>query len=341
MYPVLARFPWSQWALPWSWPLGALVGLGAAALLWGLRTRGRGWCVLGGGVLLVGGGLGWVLRGQEYVAEPFFVPSWGALLALSGVIGWLVTLRRASARGLAREQAEPVLAWAALGALGGARVAYGLGAGESLGALFALSAGGLSGVGALWGGLGAAAWAVRRGGVDFLRWLDAMAPTLAFTVVAVRAGCFLQGCDFGPPLGAGSPHMLQVLGTVPRWAPETSELLGPGPPLLLDQEALGLLSRGAMASLPAHPTPLYEALGAALLLGFVLWWEGRAPVRGAVGCVVLAGYAGWVVLLAPWRDDPHLGPAALAPWVLLAVASGAWGIGRARAELRATRVTNA
>lgn len=326
MYPLLARFSLGQWALPWSWPLAVLLVVGGVALFWGARTGERSWVAVGALVVLGAAGLGWGLHGREYVSAPFFVPSWGALLALSAVALWVSTRRRALVRGLPLDRVEPVLAWAALGALGGARLVYGLEAGVPLTSLPALSSGGLSGVGAVWGGLVGVALAARRRQQDVLELLDAAAPSFAFAVAAVGMGCYLQGCDFGSPLGGGAPRLLQVLGTFPRWSADESALLGPGPAVVLHQEAAGLLSRGARLSVAVHPTQLYEALGGIGLLGFAAWWEARAPVRGSLGCAVFGAYAALVVLLVPWRADPEHGLASLSLWVALALTSAGGGV---------------
>src|SRR5260221_581658 len=105
----------------------------------------------------------------------------------------------------------------------------------------------------------------RRGALDLLvigvlallPWADVAVPSLASGLLLTRIGCYLFGCDFGKPLGIGAPAWLKRLGTFPRWP---SDLLdGAGSPAWMQHVNERGLSITSRASLPVHPTELYES----------------------------------------------------------------------------------
>lgn len=319
MHPLVGRFSLGAWSLP-SGPLLGLVGLLALGALW-VGWRRRRWALCASGLLAAllvvsVAAQGW---GEPYVARPLVVTSFGALLAVACVVLWMGT-----ERGLAREgAAHPagVLAWApaaaALGALVGARALYVIGNGVPPARWLALGDGGLSGLGALAGGLALAALVCRRSPKTFFALVDAAAPALAFAIVAIRLGCYLQGCDFGVPWTGEVPSWLARLVTFPRW--EDVVTLGAGPPVLEHHRAAGLVAAAAEASLPVHPTQLYEALLGLLLLGALLWLGPRAPFRGARGLSVVAAHALGAAALTPLHAAPEGSRATPAVGLALAV----------------------
>lgn len=111
------------------------------------------------------------------------------------------------------------------------------------------------------GGLVAMVLMARRGGVP-LGWLaDRLTPLLGMTLVLVRTGCFLAGCDYGQ------------LSSAP-WAVRFPR----GSGAWRDHVEHGLVPVSRDLSLPVHPTQLYEAaLGLAIALGAWLHHR-RAPV---------------------------------------------------------------
>jgi len=91
-----------------------------------------------------------------------------------------------------------------------------------------------------------------------------------------RLGCFFGGCCFGEitngPLGVRFPA---------------------GSPAFLQHRAAGLLPPDAVASLPVHPTQLYEALGNLLLFALLLAVSKRRGglPPGRATTLYLLGYA--------------------------------------------------
>jgi len=103
-----------------------------------------------------------------------------------------------------------------------------------------------------------------------------------------RLGCFFGGCCFGAP---------------------TDCLVGvrfpAGSPAFLQHRALGLLPNGAVASLPVHPSQLYETVGNLLLFAVLARLaKGRRPLPpGRLTACYLIGYAALRFSLEFWRGD--------------------------------------
>lgn len=165
--------------------------------------------------------------------------------------------------------------------------------------------------------------------LDAWRTADAVAPALALGVVIMRAGCFCGGCCFGVetsgPLGVvfppGSPaHLLHLV-----------------------QDRAGLFS----ASLPVHPTQLYE-LGVALLAGAVAagLLTRKAPAGAAfLAAAIVFALGRWAIYPLRVQADSFASPAWLYPAIYAATALTCGGllawrysVGRRRTD---TRMINA
>ncbi len=286
MRPLLFEIPLPVARLS-LWP--ALVGIALVVLLLALlafrkgpvaERRGLAFPAAVAVSLLVAA---FVLRSHALVVGPIEVGGFGAMLALSLGVGAWLTQRAVERRGLSREASATVCVAAGVGGIVGARVGYALlhpsGLASPL-AVLAFFDGGLVAHGALSFGVAAAFIAARRLALPPLAWLDAASPGLALGVVLTRFGCWLEGCDFGRPLGAGAPRFLAKLGTFPA-----------GSPSWVDQVQSQMIAASSLAALPVHPAQLYEALAGALLVGLALFVERRKPRTGASTLAVLAGYA--------------------------------------------------
>lgn len=141
-----------------------------------------------------------------------------------------------------------------------------------------------------------------------------------------RLGCFFGGCCFGAvtqgPLGVRFPA---------------------GSPAFLQHKAQGLLPPGAVASLPVHPSQLYEAVGN-LALFALLFAASRRPgglPPGRAATLYLLGYAILRFCLEFLRGDDIRGVyygLSTSQYVALAVAAGA-GYVLLRARLRPQRAS--
>uniref|UniRef100_I2Q4I4 Prolipoprotein diacylglyceryltransferase n=1 Tax=Desulfovibrio sp. U5L TaxID=596152 RepID=I2Q4I4_9BACT len=126
-----------------------------------------------------------------------------------------------------------------------------------------------------------------------------------------RLGCFFGGCCFGS---------------------ETQCLLGlrfpAGSPAFLQERLAGLLPEGAVASLPVHPSQLYEAVGNVALFGILALLAKRPGglPPGRMATLYLLGYAVLRFCLEFWRGDALRGVycgISASQYVALAVACGA------------------
>ena len=127
--------------------------------------------------------------------------------------------------------------------------------------------GGLSITGGLAGGVAAAALRFRRGKLDFWTYAAATSPAVLLGQAIGRIGCFLNGDAWGIPTrlpwGVIEPRFGHLVPgftldrTVPSSAWEWCV-------------AQGYVSPGSMATVPLHPTQLYESLGDLLLAAMVI-----------------------------------------------------------------------
>ncbi len=139
----------------------------------------------------------------------------------------------------------------------------------------------LAGMTSFWGYLagGLAVWATCRRGGPRLGWLaDRSTPMLGVSLALIRVGCFLAGCDHGQ------------ISSLP-WAVRFPR----GSAAWRDHVAQGLLPTTRDASLPVHPTQLYEAaLG--LAIGLAAWAYNRRAQRVGSGRVFVAAVVAYAAV---------------------------------------------
>jgi phosphatidylglycerol---prolipoprotein diacylglyceryl transferase len=259
--------------------------------------------------------------GHELVLGPLDVPAYGALLAVGFVMGAAATWRRAATMGLAREALATALAAGFFAGLIGARLGFVVlhpRAFESVGAALSLRSGGLVGLVGLATGAGAAAWVARARGVSAAALFDAAAPSFGLGVTLTRLGCFLEGCDFGRPLAATAPRWLARLGTFPA-----------GSPAWVEHVSAGTLGPNASASLPVHPSELYECIAGLALVGLALVLGRRSRATGDVAIAVAGAYLALRLLVDLSR------PAGAEVWCVRVVALVALAVSAPRLVRRA------
>lgn len=234
--------------------------------------------------------------------------SYGVMLGTSMIVAWYLIMYLGTRKeGLSRELMANAFIVTAIVAIAGSRVLYVLTnphefSGQPM-RFFALREGGLVAYGGFLGGL-LGSWVYwRNKNVSLLGWADVVAPGLCLGLFFTRIGCYLFGCDFGAPLEQGAPGWLAELGTFP----------GPGgghehgSPAFVHHRQLGLLDASAAASLPVHPTQLYESLAGLVLFGaMLLVWRIRS-FRGQVILALTMAYGIWRFLIEYVRDDPERG----------------------------------
>jgi phosphatidylglycerol:prolipoprotein diacylglycerol transferase len=315
MHPILLRIPLPHAPLKLWWGLVAITILGFAFAAWSQRTKDKAGAVTGA-VIGFGAALGAYL-GREVSFESPALPlySYGVMLGLSLVVGWYLTLTLARRDGLPQETMANCYVVTALAAIVGSRVLYvltNLDEFHSTADMFKVRLGGLVAYGGFLGGyLGS--WAfLKSKRINLLPWADVAVPSLASGLLITRIGCYLFGCDFGKRLPDGAPHWLQSLGTFPHWPAGTVES-GDGSPAFLrhmeifkDGPLHAELTR-TNASLPVHPTQIYESLVGLALLSLLLWQRRSQKFRGQIFFLFVFGYGYLRFLLEILRDDVERG----------------------------------
>jgi phosphatidylglycerol---prolipoprotein diacylglyceryl transferase len=323
VHPVLFEIPLPAWTLPLGPALVGLAFVGLAVAWLGFRARAWDLVALGAGAgvaALLGAAR---FRGETIALGPMPLYGFGVFLSGALIAGWVLAQRLAEREGLSRDVIARCYFATAVSGLIGARVLYvltNLRDFHSLADMLAFRSGGLVFYGGVLGGFVGSLVSLRRTRMPWLAWADIAAPCLVTGSMLGRMGCYLAGCDYGVPLGGGAPRFLVRLGTFPRWP---DNVAGPvaGSPAWVDHVLYRGLPLDSTASLPVHPTQLYESIAAGALLAALLALRERRRFRGEVFLAFVAGYGAVRFLLETVRDDPErglYGPAA-APAVLWSV----------------------
>ena len=172
--------------------------------------------------------------------------------------------------------------------------------------MFAMRRGGLVAYGGFLGGFAGSYFFLRKHKIPLLPWADVAVPSLASGLMITRIGCYLFGCDFGQPLKDSAPGFLKTLGTFPHWAAGTLEH-GDGSPAFVQHVQKRGLSPTALASLPVHPTQLYESMVGLGLLLLLLWARKKQQFRGQIFFLFVFAYGVCRYLLEILRDDNERG----------------------------------
>ena len=207
-------------------------------------------------------------------------PTWFTLVGLAGAIALILILRAARRTGDDAVAIATAMLWGYVAA-----VVAGI-AVPMLADLLAQAGRGSyrlrwAGMTSFWGylgGLAATVLVLRRGAVPLGRFGDLAAVPLGAALVLARLGCFVAGCDYGAVTSA--PWAVRFPAGSPAWR---------------DHVRAGLVPPDRGASLPVHPTQLYEA-GLGLAMIAVAIWAARQPwARRAHGRVFLAVAATYAV----------------------------------------------
>ncbi|MCX7626033.1 MAG: prolipoprotein diacylglyceryl transferase [Candidatus Sumerlaeaceae bacterium] len=214
----------------------------------------------------------------------FELPSYGVLVALGILCGWILADRLARRCALPQEFILDLIFWCVVAGLVGGRVTYVIVEwreflADPLGTLF--SRAGQVFLGGFLVALGALYVVSRRHGVSPLLAMDVLAPALALGHAFGRVGCFFAGCCYGAPTQS---HLSVCF---PRLVNAKGEIVGSL--AYLDHLAHGYVSPDAVCSLPVHPVQLYEALGNVVICGllFLLWLRRKFVGQIALSYVLL------------------------------------------------------
>jgi phosphatidylglycerol---prolipoprotein diacylglyceryl transferase len=247
------------------------------------------------------------LPGWKFLGDFTSIPihSYGVMLGLSLVVGWYLTLGLAQKDGLPKETMANCYVFTALSAVIMSRVLYYVTNPDefkSFWEIFALWRGGLVAYGGFLGGFVGSVIYLRREKVPLWPWADVAAPSLASGLMLTRIGCYLFGCDFGKPLPQAAPDWLKKIGTFPHWSEGTLPR-GSGSPAWVQHVQQHLLDFDSAASLPVHPTQIYESLVGAFLLVLLFAVRHNLKFRGQVFLTFTFAYGVLRFLLEMIRDD--------------------------------------
>lgn len=119
-----------------------------------------------------------------------------------------------------------------------------------------------------------------------LRFLDGGAPSIAIGEGLSRIGCFCAGCCYGE-----------------RWDGAWAVVFPGESFAAMDQRRRGLLAATMTHSLPVHPVQIYSVV-LMTLLACALFRRFHRPHRdGAVFFLLLIGYGGYRLAIAPFRVE--------------------------------------
>ncbi len=336
MHPILFRIPLLHRPLFAWWGAVAVALVALVYVILGLKRQDRGSAMFSGIVAVIALVLGFVYRTTSFEAENLPIYSYGVMLGLSLVAGWYITLGFADKYGMPKETMANCYVATALAAFAGSRLLYiatNLEDFHSLTDVLALRNGGLVAYGGFIGGFLGSWGYLASQRIRLLPWADAAVPSLASGLFITRIGCYLFGCDFGTRLPDGAPGWLKAAGTFPQWKDAASS--GGGSPAfshhmklyagtpLADQIAK------AGASLPVHPTQIYESLLGLLLFVMLLWRRQHQKFRGELFFLFTFAYGALRFSLEVIRDDnergtygPSIAEHMFVPLMLLLLAIG-------------------
>jgi phosphatidylglycerol:prolipoprotein diacylglycerol transferase len=141
--------------------------------------------------------------------------------------------------------------------------------------------------GGLVGGTALVLVVARAKKLSLLNVSDAVGLNMPIGFAIGKIGCFLAGCCYG-----------RRCDSFPGVA------FRPGSLAYESQRAARVLPPGASASLPVHPTQLYEFLFALCLFAFLHWFKPRFARPGQTYLAYVLGYSLWRFVIEFFRDDP-------------------------------------
>ena len=248
-------------------------------------------------------------------------PSWFTCVGLAGLAALVLMLGLARRRGIDPGTVASAVLWGYVAA-----VVAGIAVPAMIDGVEHLIATGRfqlrwSGMTSFWGYLAGAAAVVgvcRRDGVSVARFADLSVIPLGVALALARVGCFMAGCDYGKV--SALPWAVRFPAGSPAWR---------------DQVRAGLIAADRAASLPVHPTELYEALLGLVLVGIAITGAHRRRGDGERFVLAAATYALGRLAIEALRGDAgrgiHAGLSSgqiFSLLVLLAIAARAVAVGR-------------
>ena len=328
MHPILFRIPLPHTPLKLWWGLALVAAISVIYALYARKKADGSSFAAGLIVALLCGVAGFVYKESKLEATNLPIYSYGVMLGLSLVVGWYLTLTLAERDGLPKETMANCYVIVALSAVVASRLLYvatNPNEFDKFSEVYDLRKGGLVAYGGFIGGF-LASWAyLSSQKIKLMPWADVAVPSLASGLLVTRIGCYLFGCDFGKRLPETAPGWLKKIGTFPHWPENTLSNGGSGPEAftrhmdLFRGTPLGAEVVRTNASLPVHPTQLYESLTGLFLLSLLLWQRKNQKFRGQIFFLFTFAYGAIRFALEVLRDDTQrgsFGPALSEHWLI-------------------------
>jgi phosphatidylglycerol:prolipoprotein diacylglycerol transferase len=222
-----------------------------------------------------------------------FAPTWFMCVGIAGLVSLILMLVLARRRGLESGTVASAVLWCYIAAvLAGIVVPMTIEAIET-----GFATGHIvfrwAGMTSFWGYLAGAAAVVavcKRDGVPLARMGDLAAIPIGVALVFARLGCFMAGCDYGKV--SSLPWAMRFPAGSPAWR---------------DQLHAGLIPAGHTASLPVHPTQLYEAFLGLVIVAVVWVVSRRTRTEGRMFLAAAITYAIGRLLIEMLRGDAGRG----------------------------------
>jgi len=230
--------------------------------------------------------------------------TYGVLIAVGFLLAVVMTARQARREGTDPDRLLDLGFWLLVSGFVGARILFiltdlgyyvgscrGTGAARTAGQVVwdctkALHVweGGVVWYGGFLAALGVGVWILRRRRTKILRTADLIMPAVPLGHFFGRLGCFAAGCCYGKP---------------------TASAIGVafGPKSLAVSDLADALTPGATATMPLHPTQLYEAGGELLIFFWLLWLGRRKRFDGQVLLAYLFIYPLLRTVVEVFRGD--------------------------------------
>ena len=234
------------------------------------------------------------------LTRPLVLPlhTYGLLIATAFLVAIWLAGRTTARAGLDQEAVTDLSFWLLLAGMVGSRVLFIIVNWDDYSrdpiSVFYFWKGGLVFYGGFLGATAVAFWYMRKHGMEFLPYADALAPSVSIGHAIGRLGCFAAGCCWG---GACDAHYALAA----RFPPES----------LAYQSQLGhgLIHAGALTTLPIHPTQLYESIGELAIFTALTLWRSKKRFNGEILALYLMLYAPLRSVVEALRGDEERGRA--------------------------------
>jgi len=233
---------------------------------------------------------------------PLDIHSYGVLVAIGFIVGLAVAGRRARSEGIPAEQISDLGMWLIIAGMLGGKLFHIIFfwddfiAGWHADGVRSLREGFVFYGGFFLATVVAVVYA-RRKRLPLAKLLDIFSPSVALGHAFGRMRCFFNGCCYGKVCSDGFPLGVRF----PAIFDATGRPIGSAP--FLDHLQHKLVKISASASLPVHPTEIYEALGNLAIFGGLSLFYRHKRFDGQVWWLYVLGYGALRLGVEFFRGD--------------------------------------